>query len=112
MQLTFEFLFNLFPIGCAIGTTIYQVARARNELEKQIAKNAELLARNQYSNTYEFDKKITMIDHTVDREILQMNGRIDATFHRLERLENAIHDLNEYLEKNGDFQTRRGLREK
>ncbi|MGK7892757.1 MAG: hypothetical protein AB4372_03685 [Xenococcus sp. (in: cyanobacteria)] len=104
-----DLLLDILPILFAVGAAIWRVATVKAEIYDYIDKRIGMTNQKLRQNIYDLEKKLDNIEHLGDRERLIINGNIEKVKHTSLRLENSISDLNNYLEKTGEFRARRGL---
>ncbi len=104
-----DILLDILPLLGAVGAAIWRVATVKSEIYDYVDKRVSQTNQELRQSIYDLEKKLDNIEHLGDRERLIINGKIDKINHRNLRLENSISDLNNYLEKTGEFRARRGL---
>ena len=109
MNIDIEIVLSLVTLVSAFASVIWRVAVVKKEIFDYIDKK-----------DIEIEKKIDSIRHTLDLVKLEnehgedrvkylIHGYNERAEHRSKRLEQAIADIIDYLQSNGDFTPRRGL---
>ncbi len=109
MNLDVELVLSLVTLVSALASVIWRVAVVKREIFDYIDKK-----------DIEIEKKIDSIRHNLELLKLQtvhqddsvkylIHGYNERAEHRSKRLEQAIVDINDYLQEKGDFNPRRGL---
>ncbi len=107
--MSWDVLIDILPILFAVGAAIWRVATVKAEIYDYVDKRVGMTNQELRQYIYDLEKKVNEGEHLGDRERLIINGNIERVNHRNLRLENAINDINKYLEKTGEFRARRGL---
>lgn len=109
MQLDTEFFVFVFSLFCTVISVVWKLATFKEEIHDYIDNKLRVIEDKQNTVNHEFDITIRGNQHQAEKDILTMNGKIDRNSHKSSRLENAISDINRYLEKTSEFKSRRGL---
>lgn len=109
MSLSIELFVFVFSLVCTIVSVVWKLATFKEEIHDYIDNKVRAIEDKQNTVNHEFDITIRENKYEIDKDILTINGKIDRSLHKSSRLENAITDINRYLEKTSEFKSRRGL---
>ncbi len=105
-----ELIVFIFSLAGTFISMVWKLAQFKEQTYHYIDQKIRNLENNQNVVNHQFELDIRDNKYQADKDILLVNGKIEKTAHKSMRLENAIKDLNSYLEKTGDFTAKRGLR--
>ncbi len=109
MQLDIEWIVFIFSLVCGFGSMIWKLAQFKEQIHDHLDRKIQTIEDKQNTVNHQFDITIRENQHQLEKDILVINGKIDKSLHKASRLENAISDINRYLEKTSEFKPRRGL---
>lgn len=104
-----EIIVGVVTLIGAFVSVIWRVASLKKEMHDYINKKDSFIERRIEEINHKLDIEIKENEHREETIRYLINGYSEKSEHSRKRLEQAIVDINNYLEKTGEFKPRRGL---
>lgn len=104
-----ELILSIVTLIGAFVSVVWRVASLKKEMHDYINKKDNSIERRIEEINHKLEIEIKENEHREETIRYLINGYAEKSEHSRRRLEQAIVDINNYLEKTGEFQPRRGL---
>ncbi len=109
MDVDIEILLSLVTLVSALASVIWRVAVVKREIFDYIDNKDIAIEKKIEAIRHNLELLKVQTVHQDDSVKYLIHGYNERAEHRSKRLEQAIVDINDYLQEKGDFNPRRGL---